>query len=387
MKIRKTKFLRITSFIVSVVIILSSVALTAYADSGEGYLVATNFIEVNTGKDVSDDIQKIIDENPNRTIFFPDGEYLFGKPIYTPADPKKSVSLKLSGFATFKAIGDWPYGEAIVQLGGKDPMNTIFVNGSNYFLEGGIIDGNKKANGISINSGRETAVSDVSIKNTIVGLHIKYGANSGSSDSDISSINIVGAKTLDSVGILLEGYDNTITNVRIGRCQIGVHLKSGGNIMRNIHPLYQLNYEDYQNACAFLDESGNNWYDYCYSDQFGVGFRTTGSGKNIYHNCFCYWYSSKGDCHTAFKADKKFNAIVTNFKIGFRDDTKKNVVLSVGELGGKGLFEHLDVDNAITVKDASHLAYVEEATIFGKAFGYCNIIFNIIRNFFISLSE
>ena len=34
-----------------------------------GYVVVTDFITPNTGEDVSDAIQKIIDENPMRTIY------------------------------------------------------------------------------------------------------------------------------------------------------------------------------------------------------------------------------------------------------------------------------------------------------------------------------
>ena len=63
------------------------------------YVVVTDFINSDGERDVSEELQKIIDENPNRTIFFSDGEYYLSKPIFTPADPKKSVSLKLSNYA------------------------------------------------------------------------------------------------------------------------------------------------------------------------------------------------------------------------------------------------------------------------------------------------
>ncbi|MBE6749357.1 MAG: hypothetical protein E7557_09060 [Ruminococcaceae bacterium] len=73
-------------------------------------------------------------------------------PIYTPAEPTKSVSLELSDYAVLKATDSFKPGEAIVQLGGKDPANDTATNGSNYSLEGGIIDGSGIANGISINT-------------------------------------------------------------------------------------------------------------------------------------------------------------------------------------------------------------------------------------------
>ena len=64
------------------------------------YLVADN-IPRDGVTDASDAIQQLIDENPNRTIFFPDGVYRLRKPICTPADPAKSVSLQLASFAVF----------------------------------------------------------------------------------------------------------------------------------------------------------------------------------------------------------------------------------------------------------------------------------------------
>lgn len=341
---------------VMVTILLLSFSLVVFASEDRGYIVVTDTVEADSGSDVSEAIQKLIDSNPNRTIYFPDGEYLLSKSIYTPADPTKSVSLELSDFAVLKATEDWKAGEAIVQLGGKDPANDTATNGSNYSLEGGIIDGSSVANGVSINSGRETAVRNVSIKNTVVGLHIMNGANSGSSDADIFGVNIIGTGKTDSVGILIEGHDNTITNVRIGYVFTGVHLKAAGNMMRNVHPLYYSDYTDYQNSCGFLDEAGNNWYDYCYSDQFAIGFRTTDWGENFYNDCYCFWYSLQGEKHTAFRADKQFNATITNFKAGFGADCE-NVVLTVGEKGGNGTIENIEIQ--ADTKDNTYKKYLE----------------------------
>ena len=37
----------------------------------KSYVVVTDFIDLNLCNDVSEGLQKIIDENPNRTIYFP----------------------------------------------------------------------------------------------------------------------------------------------------------------------------------------------------------------------------------------------------------------------------------------------------------------------------
>lgn len=318
----------------------------------KNYIMVTDYIPENTVTDVSDIIQKIIDDNPNRTIFFPDGTYFISKPICTPADPKKSVDLQLSNYAVIKATDDWNCDEAMIRLGGKDAFNDIRTNGSNYSLTGGIIDGSNIAKGVSIDSGRETAVRRVSIKHVQVGIHIKRGANSGSSDADISEVHIVGNNKQDSIGVIVEGYDNTLTDMRITGVFIGVDLRVGGNYMRYIHPLYSLDYTDYENSCAFRDQSGNNWYNQCYSDQYGTGFRITCSGNSILDSCYCFWYSPRGTNHTAIRADKKFNCVCTNFRSDFRrEEGMNNVLLTVGENGGKGVLERAIADPSIMSDD------------------------------------
>ena len=313
--------------------------------SALGYIVVTDTIPADGKTDVADDLQALIDANPNRTIYFPDGVYLLSHPIYTPADPKKSVDLQLSNYAVIRASSDFE-GEALVMLGGKDAKNDTHTVGSNYALEGGILDGSGITNGVVIAGGRETAIRQVSIKHTIVGIHIKHGANSGSSDADINDVNIIGTGGTNSIGVVVEGWDNTFTNMRIGNVFIGFHLKTAANCLTNIHPLYYSDYTDYENSAGFYDEGGNNIYNFCYSDQFANAFVTTGNVSSIYDNCFCFWYSEAGHKEVAFKADR-FNSVVDNLRCGFRGDTKdNNHVLETSQSGGTGCFDNLLVNNS-----------------------------------------
>lgn len=328
--------------------------------SALGYLVVTDYITADGKTDVSDEIQNIINSNPNRTIYFPDGVYLISKPICTPAEPTKSVDLQMSNYAVIRASADFQ-GEALVRLGGIHPANDTGTVGSNYSLTGGVLDAQGKANGVSIDSGRETVIRNVSIKNAVIGIHVKYGANNASSDADISDVNIIGTGGTDSTGILIEGYDNTFTNIRIGKVFVGVHLKSSANSLRNIHPLYYSDYTDYENSCGFLDEGGSNIYDFCYSDQFCNGFRTMGNVSSIFDNCYCFWYSSSGGKEVAFKADGKFNSVVTNFRADFRDDVD-NAVLETGKAGGSGVFDNLLEDSKF-LSNKTYITYKENSLI------------------------
>jgi len=312
-----------------------------------GYVVVTDYIDANTGKDVSDEIQKIIDENPMRTIYFPDGEYILSKPICTSARPAASVSLHLSCFAVLKAADGWNHTEAMVRLGASEHYNTIYENGSNYYFTGGVVDGNMVANGISIESGRETSVRNTSIKHTFIGLHIKHGSNSNSSDADIEAVHIVGNNKKNSIGVLLDGCDNTLSNMRIAAVQTGVMVKSSGNFFRNIHPLFIFGHEyggvddiKYEDSVAFHDFEPSNWFDYCYSDNMATGFLLEEASKSILLNCYVMWYSEKGNYEVAMRSVGKFNASVTNLKISFRNDTTNNSVLLVGKKGGRGFIEN-----------------------------------------------
>ncbi len=304
-----------------------------------GYLMITDYAKPNTGKDVSEQVQKAINENPNRTIFFPDGVYLLSKSIKTPAKPQSSVSLKLSNYAVLKAMDNWESGqEAVVRLGSVEPANDIYTPGSNYFFDGGIIDGSGFANGISIDGGRETRISNLSIKGTHIGLNIKRGANNGSSDADIMNVNIVGNGTEDSIGVLATGYDNSFTNMRIARVQTGVKLLGGGNLIRNVHPLYvrynQLDESNYEKSIAFNEECGGNFYDNAYSDQFSTGFSLAG-GASVLNSCFVFYYADHGP-QRAFYSKDCFTSIINSPRVNFSNRSQKDAVFFYTEAHGSG---------------------------------------------------
>ena len=120
-----------------------------------GYVVVTDYLEANTGKDVSDAIQKIIDENPMRTIYFPDGEYVISNTLETSAVANKSTSFYFSSNAVLKASDNWNGGRGpLIGLGALDHTNDIMTPGSNFYVIGGIFDGNGESDGITINKGR-----------------------------------------------------------------------------------------------------------------------------------------------------------------------------------------------------------------------------------------
>jgi len=293
-------------------------------------------------KGCADAIQQLIDANPNRELFFPDGTYLLDHPICMPAHPKKSVCLKLSAYAIFKAAPGWKKGEALVRMGAIHPANDIRTPGSWYWISGGILDGSGVADGITIEGGRESVICDLSMKRVRVGIDIKRGANGGSSDSDIRNVNIVGNGAIDSVGVNVIGYDNTFAKMRIAGMHKGFVIKGGGNY-RDLHVLFTGDWKDYDSSVGFEVHSGDDCnFDFCYSDQFATGFKLLGRGSGLYDKCFCFWYTSKpGMKHVAFDAANTFRARVNNLTVWFKSKTGNNALLLEGKPGGNGCFLNL----------------------------------------------
>ena len=345
--------------------------------SALGYVVITDYVQPNTGKDVSAQIQKAIDENPQKTIYFPDGEYILGEPIKTSGNPERAVSLNLSNFAELKAADGWSHGEAMVRLGGAEQSNNIHLPGSNYYFMGGIVNGNGSATGISIESGRETLITRTSIKNTHIGIHIMRGANSGSSDADIEGVNIVGNALPNSIGVFLQGHDNTLTNMRIAAVEVGVMLASGTNSLRNIHPLYifagELHEKDpemydgverinYASSVGFYDVSGGtNWYDFCYSDQMATGFRF-GSGQSVFQNCFVMWYSTNGNHEVGFDCTGRFNSSILNCQVWLKNGVETCTFFRTAS-DGFGIIEN-PIFDATLDREGQYVNY-----LYGKVLG------------------
>lgn len=343
-----------------IIIVIDLLYASCYASESYNHVSVMSYI-TDMSTDASKAIQECIDENPNSTIYFPDGTYLISSPIKTSAAPKESVCLELSNYAIIKASDDWHSDEAMIQLGGKRHYNTILIPGSNYYLAGGVIDCSGIAKGISIESGRETSVRFISIKNAQTGIHIKKGANNSSSDSDLLNINITGNQDKNSIGLLIEGYDNTVTNMRIYQTQLGVKISSEANILRNIHVLYGSSDENlYQDSFGFVDVKGNNWYDFCYSDQYATAFKIA-SGSSIYHNCFAYWYTNQGVQHTAFLSSGPFDSIVTNFTMNLtqKNTVTKNILLQAPTTTGKGCFENLRITTPSLLTSDTYKKYVK----------------------------
>lgn len=203
---------------------------------------------------------------------------------------------------------------------------------------------------ISIESGRETRVQNVAIRNARVGIHVFWGANGGSADCDIRDIEMTGNSAPDSIGLLVEACDNTFSNFRIFKFRTGVRLRGAGNFLTNVHPLcWRDSGRAYpEETVGFYDTSANNCYSRCYSDQFSTAWLFGPRSNNaVLNGCCCYWYDSGIDVHhTALRCEGQFRALVDDFWAGFRDNCGTNAVLLVGESGGHGVIRDIRLDES-----------------------------------------
>lgn len=299
------------------------------------YIDVSQFVEPNSGIDVHAALQEIIDNNKHKTLYFPDGEYIISKPLKTSAAAASSTAFYLSDNAIIKASNNWNDSDgALIELGGAEVANDITTPGSNYHFIGGILDGNSKARGISLASGRESLVSKVKIINATVGIYIPEGVNSKSSDMDIEDIDIIGFGAT-SKGIVSIGLDNTFTDVRISNVKVGVE-NSGGSFFRGISVRLDKN-QPYEGTVAFVT-SGVSWFYSCTSENMQTAFQFSGgySGSApVVKDFSIRWTEAKG-AQTAFDIKGNFVSTCSNGVIDFFDASTENSILKVsGQKNGK----------------------------------------------------
>ncbi len=266
------------------------------------YIIVTDFLIANTGEDLSYFLQQLIDKNPNRTIYFPDGVYTISRSLLTSAVAKESVSIQLSDGAVIKASKKWSTasGKALIVLG-EMPRNDIKSVGHYYIVSGGTLDGSGVANGIHIKSGRETVVKNICIKDTIKGIEIDEGANSKSADCDFEDITIIGNGRPGTIGIENRAYDNTYTNIRIYDMATGFHNTMGGEVA-NIYVTFTEKSKDLKQSRIGIYNKGGRM-SHCLTVNGDQAYKL--EGDVIIFECTATWTSADYKKQNAFSSNKR----------------------------------------------------------------------------------
>ena len=279
------------------------------------------------GDGVTDDtnaIKFMLSESKNKNILFPDGEYIISEQIITKADNDKNVSITLSDYCVIKA-NDAFVGDTMFHIGGEvENSYKHFGKFHSHSLRGfGTIDCNSITSGVDFSNCANTKFENITILNCKdFGYRINYGSNSGSMDTTSDNIQIIGTKTENSIGVIVESYDNLFNNIRVKNCDIGFQINKGGNYFTNCHPLGGefSNKERYEKQIAFnIGECGDNTFLNCYSDNFSIGWNISKSAwKNVISNPYFYWWKSDEFNHICFNTpNEQFNQLITNPQISF----------------------------------------------------------------------
>lgn len=303
------------------------------------YTLITKYESLVHDGDYTAAIKKAIEENPNATVYFPDGDYAISDTIVISADAKTGVSLRLSNYATVKAVNWEDKTVPMIRIGAEstDVENSNLYDVRNTYIMGGVIDADGIASGIAIEGGKDITLSNITVKNAYCGLDIKCADNElGTTCADIENVNIIGTREVGSVGVKVSGSYNTFTNMKISDVQYGVKCTETGsnNFFRSIMAIgTELTGTD--NA-GFLELSDGNQYDICYSDQFANGFVINERSRSVFNGCNVSWQSSDNDYHVGFYAQGKFNSAILYCKVYHNHTVTTDAYLIVETAGGDG---------------------------------------------------
>lgn len=304
------------------------------------YTLITKYKSLVKDGDYTAAIKKAIEENPNATIYFPDGEYGISETIVISGDAEKGVSFRLANYATIKALNWEDKAAPMIRIGvegeSAEGEEDIFAIRNTYIM-GGVIDAAGKASGISLEGGYDITLSNITITGAYNGLIVKCAPNDlDATCADIENVNVIGNKEAGAVGVLVEGTFNTFTNMKISDVQYALKCTETGtnNVFRSIMAV-GTGLTGTDNA-GFWDLSDGNQYDICYSDQFATGFLISERARSVYNGCVVSWWSADNDYHVGFRAEGKLNSTILYSKVYHDHTVATDAYLLVGTEGGAG---------------------------------------------------
>lgn len=299
------------------------------------YLVVTDYVLPNTGKDLTALLQQIIDKNPKRTIYFPDGEYVIASSLVTDSTPTTTVSIQLSDGAVLKASDKWKgsNGAYLICSGADQKENDIDAIGTYFSVIGGTLDGNGKANGIQIVSGRETLFRNLCIKNVDIGIRIERGLNGGSSDDDFEDISIYGTGNEGSIGISIKGHDNTFTNIRIYNMEMGIYSDAGSSLYKNISI-----YGSGAAGTVGIRATSWAWLSQCYVQDCATAYSFK-DNRSIICDSVASWSSDDCTTQTAFSFDNSVGIALSGIRAEFSGTAPETAFIKARTFGNTAVME------------------------------------------------
>jgi hypothetical protein len=228
--------------------------------------------------------------NSGKSVYFPKGTYIVSSGLQTTNNTDvNGIKIMLDAQAVIKGKSGFS-GSWLFTIG--YPNNTNIDSGlrSQNEICGGHFDCNNGAcaNGIRVIGVRHVHVHDLVINEfSGIGLQIdKPSTNLLSSDCYVNNINILAKWNQNSIGFVLNGFDNNVRDIRTYFTKIGVQVNGGGNYISDVHPLqYGTTQEAYNGSIGFSINANDTYLIKCYSDMFLTAFSIGDNCKTTIRDC------------------------------------------------------------------------------------------------------
>lgn len=307
-------------------------------DSLLTYIVASDHIENIHTRDITADLQKLIDTYPNRTIYFNDGVYTISSTLYLPADKEKAVSFRLSNYAVIKAADNFSADAAMIAIGTKN--DAASADPAANTVMGGKLDGAGVASiGLLLENCKNTFVSNVTFENIKVSIQLKSTADT----VNLEAVTVNGTGEDGTVGILNESSRGVFSTVNIANVNIGLKNSGSDNNFRNISSKCN---KVSAASVGFVEDGENNLFELCTAEDFTVGYSLKDGVKSVFEACNAYWTKADITEQTAFAVNGTFNSTVTASVVRFFDDTSANAFIKL-TARGSGIVKAPTFDTAI----------------------------------------
>lgn len=290
------------------------------------------------GDGVTDDtsaIQKAIDNNPGKTIYFPDGEYLISSSIVTSSTDEDKSILNL-GNATIKASDSFQSEAYMIELGRKGGPRYGWSGAPRRSgVMGGRLNGNKAAyGGIHVTHMDNAFLDSVYIEAVQqIGISVEEPSlECNSSAADLKHVFVTGSGKKGSVGIKLNGCDNKLTHIKVFAFETGMEINGGGDYINICHVLGWLAYED-KNDIGFILNGGDIHLDSCYSDGFSTVLYQDGNCKRgLINNIFVLFNSNLSGANETFLKVKTGRPKISVVRANVHFNTANNPTVYDGDL-------------------------------------------------------
>lgn len=289
------------------------------------YVIVNDMISNANGRDITEDLQLLINTHPGRTIYFNDGVYTISSTLNIPTDKEKAVSFRLSNYAVIKAAEGWKADTAMIAVGANSEP-TAAEKAANSIM-GGCIDGAGFAQiGILIENSSNTFVSDLTLKGFKTSMQIKASADS----VNVEGLTVAGGGQDESVAILNESSNSVFSTANIANVNTGIKNSGNNNNFRNVFVKCA---KSIANSAGFVDDGSSNIFELCTAEDFVSGYVIGDGVKSIYESCNAIWTKADATIQSAFVANGTFNSVLTGCTARFFDESSENAYIKITARG------------------------------------------------------